>query len=96
MQDFERMACFTMIDSIEHQLRGLKALLAAGGNMGKGGTHTVHRQAPGESQYVSEDDEARIAEMYEKVRVDETKKMAERAAVAHSALWSETAAEPSQ
>ncbi len=93
MQDIERIAIFTMIDGIEHQLRGVKALLTAGTNLGAPPVkHTVHGGHT-ESQYATGEEEDRIAETLENVRKAETARIAQAAAAAHSGIWAETAGE---
>jgi len=62
MDQFERIAVVTIIDNIEHQLRGLKTLLAASAN--KRGPHQTVKipQSSVDSQhYASEDEEADLA-----------------------------------
>lgn len=98
MQDIERLAAFTMIDSIEHQLQGLKRLLAGAANLGTPAQGRTTRVEPRveESSYASDEEDARLAEMFEKQRQHEMAAMAGRAEKAHSGLWSETAGELAQ
>lgn len=98
MNHFEKLAVYTVIENIEGQLRGLKTLLAASGGADLG---AKQQQNPvprfdGTTYATSESEEQEIAAMMagitaENLRKAQADQLAQAAAAAHGALWSDAA-----
>lgn len=68
MNQFERVAIYTTIESIEAQLRGLKTLIAASSGVAEQGkTHKV-TQTMGDDGTLSEDEEQLLEKQLKKAR----------------------------
>lgn len=93
MNNFERIAVFTIIDNIEGQLRGLKTLLAASANPGVGSsTHKVHG-TPENHLEMSDDEEKILQQELTEAREKETKRMAAEAEKHFGKQWQDLHAE---
>lgn len=88
MNPIERIAIFTMIENIEHQLKGLKTLLAAGNSLGNPAQHKTTKVPidHSDSIYASDEDEAQMKKEIEA----QTEKLRKDAEVAFSTSWALT------
>lgn len=74
---FERVAIFTVVESIENQLKGLKTLIAASANSSSPEQNQQHRVTstiPADSQELPDEDEDRLAKILEEDRAELVKK----------------------
>jgi len=95
MTPFEKMAIFSVIETMEKQLQGLKALIATSNNdIANVSPHKVTQpvDAPNSSHYTNEQDEAHLEMMMEKARL-ETEKLAHDGEKIHQKLFEETTEE---
>ncbi len=94
MNNFERVAIFTLIEGIEGQLRGLKTLLAAGGNQDAAHkTTAVPQYDPTSFGRLTAEQEAEIETRLGMRRQEEIDKMQHAAGAKYGELWTAAAAE---
>lgn len=94
MTNFERLAIFTMVESIEKQLHGLKILLASqDGATSPHMTTAVPQYDPSTQNVMSESDEEAIAKHLGMARQLEIERMEQNAGKEFGKLWEETAQE---
>lgn len=91
MNQFERLAIFTVLEGIEGQLRGLKTLLAAGNSQpGQHVTTHVPQHDPMAPNHMNPEDEAAMAKHFGMLRQAEIEKMQQAAGGEYVKLWDET------
>lgn len=87
MNNFERVAIFTMIEGIESQLRGLKTLLATNSNQEASKSYKVEQHDPFAPQHMSEQDELALAKKLNDEREAQVKSMAEQGQTVLQGIW---------
>lgn len=91
MNHFERMAIFTVVENVENQLKGLKALIAASSNsQPQSGVHKTTSTIPDDSQELSDEDEDRLQKELELARKSEIERMRKEAEGHFQSEWSLT------
>lgn len=89
MNQFERVAVFTLIENIEHQLRGLKTLLAAGNNAAQVQQKPTREPPPYDGAYATAKEEHDLELQIEKMREAQMLELQKQAESEFSKQWRE-------
>lgn len=92
MNQIERIAVMTIIDNIEHQLRGLKTLLAASANQ-EHRSVSIPTMVSQDSPYASPDEEKILEKELEGLRQREVERLQKQAESLYANTWQEVAQE---